>query len=381
MLEMSAKITFQNGMPDGVYTVWESDYCPDQLKSSRILLVRKASARPSRGFAGCFISEGLKLDALENTAVLPPSLSYLSHGDIISIRNGKSLRFLVRPSWNHNSILLTERCNHYCLMCSQPPKTIDDGWILDETLDLLTKIPTTVRSLGFTGGEPTLYGDTFINLIAQCKKWLPQTGIHVLTNGRSFSESTFARKLAAIKHPDLMFGIPLYSSDPSRHDYIVQASGAFDETVRGIVNLKEQSISVELRVVLHKQSLPTLCDLAEYIARNLLFVDQVALMGLEMTGFTRANLAALWIDPFDYRDELSKAVEILNSYGIRTVVFNHQLCTVSENVRDYCVKSISEWKNEYVPECKGCSRIHECGGFFASGTKYGYSSHIKPFAD
>ena len=381
MLEMSSKIAFKNGIPDGVYTVWESDYCPEQLKSSRILLVGKHCSTLSSGFAGYFISEDMKSDNTENTAVLPPALDYLSHGDIVSIRNGKSLRFLVRPSWDHNSILLTERCNHYCLMCSQPPKAIDDGWLLDETLDLLTKIPTTLSSLGFTGGEPTLYGDRFIYLIEQCKKWLPHTAIHVLSNGRSFSDRSYAKKLAATKHPDLMLGIPLYSSDPSRHDYIVQANGAFDETVRGIVNLKEQNIPVELRIVLHKQSLPTLCDLAEYIARNLLFVDQVALMGLEMTGFTRANLDALWIDPFEYKDELSKAVEILNSYDIRTMIFNHQLCTVSENVRNYCVKSISEWKNEYVTECKGCTRIHECGGFFASGAKHGYSSHIIPFAD
>lgn len=381
MLEMSAKIAFRNGIPDGVYTIWESDYCPDQLKSSRILLVRNSLSAPVSGYAGYFISDDIKFVSAENTAVLPPNLAYLSQGDIISIRNGKSLRFLVRPSWHHNSILLTERCNHYCLMCSQPPKAIDDDWILDETLDLLTKIPTTLSSLGFTGGEPTLYGDKFIHLIKQCKKWLPQTGIHVLSNGRSFSDKSFAKKLAAIEHFDLMFGIPLYSSDPARHDYIVQANGAFDETVRGIVNLKEQNIPVELRVVLHKQSLPTLCDLAEYISRNLLFVDQVALMGLEMIGFTRANLDALWIDPYDYRDELSKAVEILNSYGIRTMVFNHQLCTVTKNVREFCVKSISEWKNEYVPECKGCTRSHECGGFFASGAKHGYSAHIKPLTD
>jgi hypothetical protein len=41
-----------------------------------------------------------------------------------------------------------------------------------------------------------------------------------------------------------------------------------------------------------------------WIARNLPFVDHVALMGLENTGFAIANEALLWIDPMDYCDDL-----------------------------------------------------------------------------
>ena len=38
-------------------------------------------------------------------------------------------------------------------------------------------------------------------------------------------------------------------------------------------------------------------DIADFIVRNLPFVERVALMGLEITGLTRANLEELWIDP------------------------------------------------------------------------------------
>jgi len=44
---------------------------------------------------------------------------------------------------------------------------------------------------------------------------------------------TFARRLASIHHPDLMLGNPLYSDLSEEHDYVVQARGAFNETVRG----------------------------------------------------------------------------------------------------------------------------------------------------
>jgi hypothetical protein len=46
-------------------------------------------------------------------------------------------------------------------------------------------------------------------------------------------------------------------------------------------------------------------------ARNLPFVDHVALMGLENTGFAIANDAMLWMDPLDYGDGLARAVDHL----------------------------------------------------------------------
>jgi len=53
------------------------------------------------------------------------------------------------------------------------------------------------------------------------------------------------------------------------------------------------------------------CSSKAVIVRNLTFVDQVVFMGLEMTGFTKANLDALWIDPLDYQGELAEAVHFL----------------------------------------------------------------------
>ena len=68
---------------------------------------------------------------------------------------------------------------------------------------------------------------------------------------------------------------------------------------------------VQIRVVVHQQTFKRLPKLAEFIARNLTFVDHVAFMGLEITGFTRANLDILWIDPIDYQTELRDAVLLL----------------------------------------------------------------------
>ena len=174
-----------------------------------------------------------------------------------------------------------------------------------------------------------------------------------------------------------MLGIPIYSASSQVHDYIVQADGAFDGTIRGILNLKTYGQQVEIRVVIHRQNYAHLPALAEFIARNLTFVDHVALMGLEMTGFAKANIDDLWIDPADYKQELYAAASLLNDFGLRTSIYNHQLCTIDRRIWTLAVKSISDWKNEYRPECSGCTVQERCGGFFATG-RLRQSKYIKP---
>lgn len=356
---------------------------PNALGSSKAYLVSGPDI-PS-GFVHYLLFDGdqgriSSLPEDSGFTVLPSDYNYLGEGDVIRLTDDvKRIRVLFRAASPHNSFLVTERCNHYCLMCSQPPKDADDSWLLEEIAQLIPLIPKATREIGFTGGEPTLHGMAFLRLLLLAKSFLPKTAVHILSNGRRFSDAAFATSYAQIDHPDMMVGIPLYSDDPSRHDYIVQARGAFDETIRGILNLKELGQRVEIRVVLHKQSIGRLPQLAEFLVRNLLFVDHVALMGLEMTGFTRANRASLWIDPYEYRDVLSRAVDILSAYGLRISVYNHQLCIVNPDIHQYCRKSISDWKNEYVSECNFCVRQAECGGFFSSSVRHGYSQYIRAF--
>jgi His-Xaa-Ser system radical SAM maturase HxsC len=363
-----------------IYSLTSNKNLPNALKSQKALLM-KDGVEYADGF-GHYIVYDIKRDEIPNHVdhtVITEEFYYLDDEDIVAIDGNDRLRSLYRSKSDHNTFLLTEQCNNFCLMCSQPPKKKEDRWLLDEAFEAIRLIPRSAATIGITGGEPTLYGNDFIKLINHFKSWLPNTALHILSNGRAFADYSFAKKYADVNHQDVMIGIPIYSYDAVTHDYVVQAKGAFDETIRGVLNLKKLNQRVEIRVVIHKQTYKDLVELAEYIGRNLLFVDQVALMGLEMMGFTRSNLDLLWIDPLEYKDELSKAVSILKNYGINVLVFNHQLCLVNKDIEPYYVKSISDWKNEYAKECDGCLRKEECGGFFSSSIKYKYSSSINPF--
>lgn len=308
--------------------------------------------------------------------VLPDHFSYLGPGDVIRFTPGRNaVRVLYRMSANANYFLLTERCNHYCLMCSQPPKDHDDSWLAAEAQEAIRLLPVTTPFVGLTGGEPTLLGASFFDILSTAKESLPETPVHILSNGRAFQHTAFAMQYAQVGHRKLSVGIPLYSADPEVHDYVVQSKGAFDETIKGILNLKALRQYVEIRVVVHGQTFRGLADLAQFIFRNLTFVDHVTFMGLEITGFTRANMDKLWIDPFEYRQELRTAVQYLAAARMNVSVYNHQLCVLDPTIRQFARRSISDWKNEYIAECAGCGKRDECGGFFSSSS-LARSAHI-----
>jgi His-Xaa-Ser system radical SAM maturase HxsC len=347
-----------------------SEATPDDRDA---ILIRTQADIPSLGAAqfsaAVAVGDIAVPDGLFATTLrLSSDFDYLADGDIIGVHaRNQRVRTLYRRSSRHNFFLVTERCNHYCLMCSQPPKDVDDSWILGQIEAALPLIDPDTRSIGFTGGEPLLQWERFIRLLGQARDQLPQTAIHVLTNGRAFAAPEIARAWAGVGHPNLMAGIPIYSAIDHVHDYVVQAPGAFDETVLGILRLKDQGQRIEIRVVLHQITAPRIVETARWLARNLPFVNHVALMGLENTGFAIANHDLLWIDPIDYKDELALAVDILDAARVNVSIYNLPYCVLDRSVWPFARQSISDWKNAYLPQCDDCQAKSRCAGFFSSG--------------
>jgi His-Xaa-Ser system radical SAM maturase HxsC len=353
-------------LPYGVYKLAREAGTPTSLRENLLALSFPGDVPPPPGFAG-YLAIGGAEPGPYNNVLLPKEFSYLGPGDVVRIDPGaRKIRVIYRAEAPSNSLLLTERCNHYCVMCSQPPKTADDTQVAKDILEAIPLFAKNTRELILSGGEPTLIGDLFFEILKQIRGHLPDTSVHVLSNGRSSADPVFARRVGALNLTDLMFGVPLYSDDPDRHNFVVQSKGAFDESVQGILNLKAAGVRVEIRVVLHRYTIPTLTNLARYIATNLTFVDHVAFMGLEAMGFARSNWDDLWIDPRDYQSELADACRSVARKGIRTSVYNLPLCWLSPALLPYYVTSISDWKNEYLESCGRCAAASQCGGFFSS---------------
>jgi His-Xaa-Ser system radical SAM maturase HxsC len=389
MLSLSGPIIQINGYADDSEPVVVRTFSDEQEISDAkydALLVHQATAadRLSSTSARSIVFVGepdskqlAHLKTFDSAVILDNRFNYLADGDIVGLRpSAKRIRSLYRRNSRHNSFLVTERCNHYCLMCSQPPRNVDDGWLLDEIDMAIRLVDKSAHEIGFTGGEPLLDWQRFIELVALTKEELPHTEIHVLSNGRAFSRPEVTKRWSEVDHKKLMVGIPLYAAVDTVHDYVVQAQNAFEETVLGILRLKNAGQRVEIRVVLHAITAPHVVDTCRWIARNIPFVDHVALMGMENTGFALANEAQLWIDPVDYKYDLARGVELLNSAGVQVSVYNVPLCLLEKSVWDFAVQSISDWKNAYLPQCEDCAVRRKCGGFFTTGRPK-YSASVR----
>jgi len=351
---------------------------PSGQRSDRIRFFSEGEVHESvSGYRALLCHDGLKVDFAVPYVHRLRDSDHLRDGDIVVLEGSTGLvRSLYRPYELHHHLFVTERCNSNCLMCSQPPKDRDDVEALTQrNLELIDLIKTPPPYLTITGGEPTLLGDNLFNLISRLKFSMPETEVHVLTNGRAFAWPEYAKHFAETKHPKISLGIPLYSDYAGLHDYVVQAKGAFDQTVSGMHQAARNGIRVEVRVVLHKLTLPRLTEIVEYIYRNLTFVEHVALMGLEYTGYTPRNIQELWIDPFDYQDNLEQAVEFLAIRNMTVSIYNHQLCVLKPSLWSYARKSISDWKTLYLETCERCTERPNCGGFFQWAIKK-HSDHI-----
>lgn len=272
---------------------------------------------------------------------------------------------------NDNVLFITSQCNNRCLMCCQPPNNNDDlerNYI--KNIALVNSAPLSLPSLGITGGEPTLLGDKLFTLINHIKEKLPDTEIHLLTNGRAFADLNYTKKLMQCGTEKILLGIPIHSDCSIDHDYITQTIGSFDETMLGLYNLERCGFDIELRIVLNKITCQRLSQIANFIYRNLPFVRYVAFMGIEYTGYTMKNHKLVWIDPLEYQSELENAVCELSRWGIDVSVFNLPHCVLSKALWKFSVKSISDWKNEYAEFCDECSMKNECCGLFSTSRKH-----------
>ena len=134
---------------------------------------------------------------------------HFSAGDIVVLEGETGfVRSLYRPYERHHSLFITERCSSNCLMCSQPPKDKDDTAALTaRNRELIRLMQPAPSYLTITGEEPTLAGDGLLTLLEDFRLGLPESELHMLTNGRIFAWPAYTSRFAEVGHPDICLGI------------------------------------------------------------------------------------------------------------------------------------------------------------------------------
>jgi His-Xaa-Ser system radical SAM maturase HxsC len=338
------------------------------------ILVKKDATSVPVGYSA-IITNSQTINSSKPSVCGVNNLDSFEEGDVVLINSQGEIIFLYERKSLHNAIFVTGKCNHRCIMCPQPPITQEE----DKTpfnLKLISLIDKGTLNVGITGGEPTLVGDKLFDIIKQIKKYQPKASISLLSNGVKFADKDFAIKLASCGCCDLQVDVPIFSDIAEEHNRIVGAK-TFYKTVQGLYNLALLHIQIGLRIVIHRQTYKRLPQLADYIYHNFPFVNQVAFLQMETTGMADKNLEDLWIDPYDYNEELKQAVLLLENRGICVKIYNAQLCVLPKEIQEFAYNSISDWKDTFLPECAECKLKDKCGGLFASNQIH-HSKYIHP---
>lgn len=271
---------------------------------------------------------------------------------------------------NDNTLFTTARCNNNCIMCCQPPLDNDDiEELFERNIAIIDRAPKDIPIVGISGGEPTLLGDRLIDLIKHIRQTLPDSDIHILSNGRNFKDIDYTHRVVEAVDDKLFVGIPLHSDYYRDHDIIAGAKEAYNETMAGIFKLAAFGAAIELRIVINKLNFMRLPQMADFIQKNLPFVAWTAFMAMEHIGHAVSNERNIWIEPIEYAYQLEEAVLTLAQWRKEVAVYNVPLCLIPESIHPYAQKSISDWKNKYLPECDQCSLKSKCCGLFATSQK------------
>ena len=268
---------------------------------------------------------------------------------------------LLRAGSDHNTLLVTERCDQLCVMCSQPPKEHHVDFF--DHFEIAAALAPPEAVIGISGGEPTLYKDRLFRFLDRVLSVRPDLGFHILTNGQHF-EAGDAGSLASFPRDQVAWGIPLYSSAASTHDAIVGKPGAFGRLMDTFPILARAGATIELRTVVLASNVDGLPDLARMLSAHLPFVGTWAIMQLENIGFARRDWDRLFFDNSLEFGPIGAAVDTAQARGMRPLLYNFPLCTVPEPYRHLAPPTISDWKRRYLPSCAPCPARLGCGGFF-----------------
>jgi radical SAM protein with 4Fe4S-binding SPASM domain len=159
-------------------------------------------------------------------------------------------------------LAVTYRCNNDCPHCyNARPRDFGEittsQWI--QIIDRLWEIG--IPHVVFTGGEPTLRSD-LPELIAHAESKGQITGLN--TNARRLTDEKYLSQLVAAGLDHVQ--ITVESHDAAIHDKMVNAKGAWKQTIAGLHNVLDNPLYVMTNTTMLRQNSPYLCETLDFLA-------------------------------------------------------------------------------------------------------------------
>ena len=178
-------------------------------------------------------------------------------------------------------------CNNNCLFCVQADNKYKGNRPLEDIKKDLEDSRERCEGVVLTGGEVTIRKDFFE--IVEYAKSLGYKTIQIQTNGRMFSSLDFCKKTISAGATEFSPSIHGYCSE--QHDFLTRADGSFNQTVKGIKNLKFLGQYVLTNTVVVKPNYRNLPDIARLLVK--LGVDQFQLAFVHPMGNAWKNFDSM----------------------------------------------------------------------------------------
>ena len=145
-------------------------------------------------------------------------------------------------------IKISFRCNNLCDFCAQGHKRdmYPDRSAKTVTAELKKAYLSGVRSVVFTGGEPSLH-PSILDFIRTARK-IGFKSVQLQTNGRTLAYPDFCRALLRAGLTEM--GPSLHGACAATHDALTGAKGSFTQTVAGIANAANTGLPVLTNTVI-----------------------------------------------------------------------------------------------------------------------------------
>ena len=154
-------------------------------------------------------------------------------------------------------------CNNNCLFCVQADNKLKGNRSFEDIKEDLIGSKERCEGVVFTGGEVTIRKD-FFDLVKLAKE-LGYKTIQIQTNGRMFASLDFCKKTIAAGATE--FSPALHGYCKEQHDYLTRSPGSFNQTVKGIKNLKSLGAYVLTNTVVVKSNYTSLPQIARLLVK------------------------------------------------------------------------------------------------------------------
>lgn len=164
----------------------------------------------------------------------------------------------IKSSW----INLTDTCNNHCQWCYVKYAMTNHVMQYEKALQILDWMKLiNCSSCNLIGGEPTLH-PRFIDIFNKGQ----ELGIkmHIITNGRRFSDENFCDKLISSGLSTGSITFSMHASSSQNSKYLVGNIEYFDEFEKGLDNLITRKIIPGINITISKPLSPFIKDMIEW---------------------------------------------------------------------------------------------------------------------